>query len=136
MNMQTKSRYSSLCVLAVLLGVVIVSGCAKKTVVGKWTGTLPGPGGMPLQGSVEFKEDGTASQVISVMGQSATVQGTYKYENDTLTETLNSISAAGQNRQLNGSANMLSAKVKLDGDSMTLTPPDSTKTYTLKRDAQ
>jgi len=133
MNLRNSRCLSSVCVVVGLAGIAAVSGCAKKTVVGKWSGTLPGPGKMSLPGTVEFKDDGTANLVVSAMGATATATGTYKYEDDTLTETLTSMTVAGQTRNM---TETMSAKVVLDGDSMTLTSATTGKSYTVKRETK
>ena len=92
---------------------------------------------MPLAATVEYKADGTETMTSSYMGQNVNVQGTYKYEDDTLSQTITGITAAGRNIPVPG-AKSQDATVKLDGDTLTLTPKSGNAKstgYTLHRQA-
>lgn len=122
-------------ILALML---LLTGCHKDTVVGKWSGTAPGPGGTPIVMTYNFTEDGKESVGIQTQGGPAAfnvnVGGTYKVDGATLTQTPTSMTMGTQTFTLPAAkAQPHTGPFKLDGDTLTLTNSQSGQTMTLTR---
>ena len=114
------------------LGATVLTGCAKPSVVGKWNGSTPAPGGNAVQIAIEFKPDGSQTQTFSAMGQTlGSMQSTYSVADDKITETMTGASRNGQTVKLPGRTTTFS--YKLDGDSLTLTDPNIPQPIVLTR---
>lgn len=123
---------------ALMIVPLLLTGCHKDTVVGKWSGTLPGPGGAALAATYNFTEDGKETVGIQTQGGPAAftvnVTGTYKVDGANLTQTITSMTMGTQTFNLPpGRSQPKTAPFTLDGDKMTLSNPQSGQTMTLTR---
>ncbi len=130
-----------LCIPALLLAsalMLLLTGCHKDTVVGKWSGTAPGPGNATVAMTYTFAEDG--KETIGAQTQGGPVSfavngtGTYKVDGANLTQTITSVTMG--TRAFNLPASKIqphTAPFNLDGDKLTLTNPQSEQTMTLTR---
>lgn len=127
----------------VLLLLIAAAGCgAKKSVVGKWSGTASIPGQAGVGGSTaavyEFKADGTETIGLTVptpIGKAAiTTVGTYAVKDDTLTQTFTSAALNGKTIPVPpASSAPLQSKFKLNGDTLTLSPVNNPTQIVLTR---
>ncbi len=128
------------CIPALMIApmLLLLTGCHKDTVVGKWSGTAPGPGGASVAMTYNFTEDGKETIGIQTQGGpvSFTVNGagTYKVDGANLTQTITSMTMGTQTFNL--PANRVkphTAPFTLDGDKLTLTNPQSGQSISLTR---
>ena len=104
-----------------LLGLVVLSGCAKPTVIGKWSGTMQfGP--MAAQTKLEFTADGKATGNATTILGATPLNGTYSTEGEKMKINIPLTGAAAATAQkLGGSATIsINEPFKLDGDSLTI----------------
>lgn len=115
---------------------LLLTGCHKDTVVGKWSGTAPGPGGAAFAMTYNFTEDGKETINASTQGGpvsfAVNVDGTYKVDGANLTQTITSGTMGSRTFNL-PPGKMPTAPFTLDGDKLTLTSPQSGQTMTLTR---
>lgn len=121
-----------------LAPVLLLTGCHKDTVVGKWSGTAPGPGGAGFAMTYNFTEDGKETVDIGTQGGPAAfsmnIGGTYKVDGANLTQTITSMTFGSRTISLPpGKSQPHTGPFKLDGDKMTLTNSQSGQTMTLTR---
>lgn len=121
-----------------LAPVLLLTGCHKDTVVGKWSGTAPGPGGAAAVMTYNFTEDGKETVGIQTQGGPATftinVGGTYKVDGANLTQTITSMTLGSRTITLPpGKSQPRTAPFKLDGDTLTLSNPQSSQPVKLTR---
>jgi hypothetical protein len=96
----TRAALAAMIIPAALIGV----GCAKKTVVGKWTGTMDN---MPM--TMEFKEDKSFTQGMTVaMAGAIEVTGTWSVDGEKLAFTATDVKAGGRSVMAMVPANMKS----------------------------
>lgn len=76
--------------LVFAISIALLSGCAKDKIVGEWTFAQG-----PMSGTINFKGDKTYDMIMSGMGQSITLKGTYKVEGNTMKSTLTGFDAPG-----------------------------------------
>ena len=104
-----------------LLGLAVVSGCAKPTVVGKWNGSMQfGP--MAAETTLEFTADGKAvGQAKTAMGGTA-LNGTYKTDGEKFDLNIPLTGPAAVMAKQMGGSGTISVKenYKLDGNSLTI----------------
>src|SRR6185436_20454300 len=74
---------------------VLLGGCAKPTVVGKWTGTVD-LFGQKMPAVMEFKKDGTLTQNLKSSIGEAAASGTYTVDGKHLAMYLQKVSALGK----------------------------------------
>jgi hypothetical protein len=115
--------------------IVLTVGCAKKTVVGKWKGTIEAPMAGSVTATIEYKEDGTMTQsATTAMGQ-INVTGTYKVEGENIALTVTDLTSGGRSVMAmlppaaKSSLNSTST-FKLEGDQLTLTSKGKNQTFT------
>ncbi len=123
-----------------LVLLVLAAGCgAKKSVVGKWSGTASIPGQAGSAAAVyEFKADGTETIALTVptpAGMAAiTTVGTYTLKDDTLTQTFTSAMLNGKAIPVPPTSSApLQSKLKLNGDTLTLSPVNNPAQIVLTR---
>ena len=74
-------RYFTICAIAVV-AVLLVAGCAKPSLVGKWTATTQAAG-TTVTDVTEFRADGTMTQTKSLNGRElGSGTGTWKLDDD------------------------------------------------------
>ena len=117
---------------------LVLTGCHKDTVVGKWQGTSPGPGTASVAMTYNFTEDGKETVNVQTQGGPVTFtingSGTYKVDGANLTQTITSMTMGSQTFNLPPSkAQPQTAPFTLDGDKLTLTNPQSKQIMTLTR---
>lgn len=116
----SRLRAASLVLFAAVFCLAL-AGCAKPTIVGKWTGNVP-IGGRALPGTLDLKSDNTmAMSLTAPMMGAINATGTYSSEGDNLTVTATSATIAGKSFQLPANMRTNTSPFKLDGDKMTLT---------------
>jgi hypothetical protein len=106
---------------AALLGLVVLGGCAKPTVVGKWSGSMQfGP--MAAQTQLEFTADGKAKGTATTIMGATPLNGTYSTTGEKMKITIPLTGAAAQAAQkIGGSATIsIDEPFKLDGDALTI----------------
>ena len=116
-------------------GVVLSVGCAKKTIVGKWTGSTEYPMLGAVTATIEYKEGGVMTQTASTKMGQIDVTGTYKAEGENLTVTVTDIKAGGNSvmAMLPAQAKQglnTTATFKLEGDTLTVTRQGKAQTFT------
>ncbi len=121
-----------------LTPLLLLTGCHKDTVVGKWQGTAPGPGAASVAITYNFAEDGKETVGIQTQGGPVTFTvngtGTYKVDGANLTQTITSMTMGTQTFNLPpGKSQPHTSPFKLDGDKLTLTNSQSGQTMTLTR---
>lgn len=117
---------------------LLLTGCHKDTVVGKWQGTSPGPGGSPVAMTYNFTQDGKETIDIQTQGGPVTFQvtgaGTYTADGANLTQTITSMTIKNKTFTLPASQiKAHTAPFKLNGDTLTLTNPQSEQSMSLTR---
>ncbi len=121
-----------------LTPLLLLTGCHKDTVVGKWSGTAPGPGGAGFAMTYNFTQDGKETVDIGTQGGPAAftmnVAGTYKVDGANLTQTISSMTMGSRTFNLPpGKTQPHTAPFTLSGDKLTLTNPQSKQSMTLTR---
>ena len=115
---------------------LLLTGCHKDTLVGKWSGTAPGPGGAAFAMTYNFTEDGKETINAATQGGpvsfTVNVTGTYTVDGVNLTQTITSGAMGSRTFNLPPSR-VPTAPFTLDGDRLTLTNPQSGQTMTLTR---
>ena len=129
-----KFRFLGVSAIALLLGLSI-AGCAKKSIVGKWSGDVPLPGSRgTVNAIVEFKPDGTLTSTVSKGGMTVLVQENYTIKDSVITETATSISVNGSTVPLPPQqAQPQTATFNIDSDTLKLTNSRTSQTVTLTR---
>lgn len=117
---------------------LLLTGCHKDTVVGKWSGSTPGPSGAPVTLTYNFAEDGKETVDIQTKGGPVSialnVAGTYKVDGANLTQTITSMTMGTKTFNLpSDKAKPQTEPFKLDGDKMTLTNSQSGQPISLTR---
>ncbi|MFG0285648.1 MAG: lipocalin family protein [Phycisphaerales bacterium JB039] len=110
-----KRQFASVLIVGALLG-----GCANSNLVGAWESTGEDPGAFEV-GSVMFRDDGTYSADVNYESREMQDRGEWTYRSGTL--TLDSSSDAPDR----------SYKVKVKGDTMTITNPETGQSVTMAR---
>jgi hypothetical protein len=146
---QNKSKIASTC--AVLLLSIILWGCAKPSIVGKWHGDLPPEAKRFLRADhqnfnfsieMEFKEDGTYVSLGKTSVINITTKGTYKIEGGRIFTTVTDVESVPDlptsvkySMKIKGNK---TAEFKLEGDSFTMTTSsgDQTAVMTMNRVSQ
>ena len=118
-------RVRSLAALLAVPALVVSLGCQKPTPVGKWSGTVN-----KIPATLEFKEGGTLAISASVMGQTATLSGTWSAEGDTLKMSLTSSNPPMLLNLMPANSRQTTNTWKREGDSMTLTSGGQTQSLT------
>jgi hypothetical protein len=121
-------RRSLLAAPALLAALAINSGCAKPSIVGKWSGDVTGPQGVKLPVQVEYRADGTETATFN----GTSVEATWSMQGETLTYTITGTSHEGKKSPYPEQTYV--AKVNLQGDNLTLSPTTGGQGYSLTRD--
>ena len=106
--------------LTLLFAAAMLGGCASSNLVGSWESTGEDPGAFEV-GSVMFRDDGTYSADVNYESREMQDRGQWTYRSGTL--TLDSSSDAPDRAY----------KVKVKGDTMTITNPDTGQSVTMSR---
>lgn len=117
---------------------LLLTGCHKDTLVGKWSGTAPGPGGTPIVMTYNFTQDNKETVGIQTQGGpvslTVNIAGTYKVDRANLTQTITAMTMNTQTFKLPpDKAKSVTGPFTLDGDKLTLTNSQSGQTVTLTR---
>ncbi len=127
-------------ILALMIApmLLLLTGCHKDTVVGKWQGTSPGPGGTPIAMTYNFTQDNKETVGIQTQGGpvsfTVNIAGTYKVDGANLTQTITAMTMGTQTINLPpDKAKSETGPFTLDGDKLTLTNPQSKQSMTLTR---
>lgn len=117
---------------------LLLTGCHKDTVAGKWQGTSPGPQGSVLAMTYSFTPDGKETIDVHTQGASASrvvgLHGTYKVDSTNLTQTTPVMTVRSRTINLPPSESKpYTAPFTLDGDTLTLNNPVSKQPMTLTR---
>jgi hypothetical protein len=126
------------CAAAVALlipSIVLTVGCAKKTIVGKWTGSIEYPMLGNVTANIEYKEGGAMTQTATTPRGQVEVTGTYKAEGENLTLAVTDVKLGGNSVMglLPPAAKSNLNKTvafKLDGETLTLTEKGQSQTFT------
>jgi hypothetical protein len=135
MNTTTISRFLATTVIGGLL--ILATGCGHNSIVGKWQGNVPIQG-QTVPVTMEFKSDGTETQTASVQSPIGTMSivanGTYTVKDTDLQMTQTSVTLNGRTSPAMPQATKVqTVPFKLDGDTLTLTPPNTAQPATLTR---
>ena len=95
---------------------VLSLGCKAPTPVGKWSGSFNN-----IPATFEFKEGGTMAVSASVMGQTATLSGTWSTSGDQLTTNLTTANPAMILTLIPANKRQATSTFKIEGDTLTMT---------------
>ena len=106
---------------AALLGLTVLGGCAKPTVVGKWDGTMQ-MGPVSAQTKLELTADGKAVGTATTVMGATPLNGTYKTEGEKMSLSFPLTGPAAMMAQKMGGSPTISINepFKLEGDSLTI----------------
>ncbi len=121
-----------------LLPALALSGCApKKTIVGKWQGSVAQRGGT-MNTTFEFTQDGKENiglqEQMGAMSINMSASGTYSVADTTLTQNMTSMTFGGKTIPVPANqAQSQTNSFTLDGDHLTLTNPGNKQSLSLTR---
>jgi hypothetical protein len=133
MNIVPSSIAVRRCLGAAALGgaLILAAGCGHNSIVGKWQGQESKAGASSV---IEFTPDGKETITRSAGRMSIVVNANYVVKDDNIQVTATGMTMNGQSLpvppQLSAAQNI---PFKLDGDSLTMTPPGSSQAVTLTR---
>ena len=107
-------------VVTMLFAAALLGGCATPNLVGSWESSGEDPGDFDV-GAVTFRDDGTYSADVTYEDREMEDRGQWTYRSSTL--TFDSSSEAPDR----------SYTVKVKGDTMTITNPDTGQSVTMTR---
>ena len=109
-------KLGNLAAMLVVPALILTVGCKKPTPVGKWSGNM---GNFPA--TFEFKDGGQTATSFTAMGQSVTLNGTWKTEGEKITTTIASAQPPMAMSFLPANVKSLSGDWKIEGDKLTIT---------------
>jgi len=135
-----RTRATGLLLVALLL---LLAGCSRPSVVGKWSGNLDlaklmpvGPNTLPVGMSpnialtMEFKPDNTLTQVAKAPFGDVPITGTYKVDGDRIEMHLEKATMMGRTMNLPSPQQPQSSTFKVEGDTLTITRNGQPVTFT------
>ncbi|WP_394796611.1 hypothetical protein [Armatimonas sp.] len=118
-------RFGNVAAMLIVPALILSVGCKKPTPVGKWSGTINN-----IPGTLELKEGGQLGVIVSAMGQSITISGTWSTNGDKITTAMTSATPAMAMSFVPANMRSSTGTWKVEGDTLTLISNGGTQTYT------
>jgi hypothetical protein len=129
----TKAGFTAMLLTTLLL----IAGCSRPQVAGKWTGSVAQTSGPNISSTIEFKPDGTVTKAIKTPAGEVSASGTYTMAGDKLTLRVSKVTTTTSAGSVTGVMSQPPAEVSavsVQGDTLSLSQNGRTTRFTRARE--